>query len=237
MVQVTHARYATTRLSTNPLRIVGNVVTVSYNLGRWFRRLTCVSTVFPHTESNNRDGDDDGEDGKQHNHGGVDCGKSRKIFPLRPENQTGVGGTGMLGVQTCFISLDSTGIAVHTGPAHRKADPRGPDHPRFDPRYLQGAPMWTGPSCTPCWPWACSSSPPPRPGRTCTDGNNLSANQTRGQRPPKRPKAGSKVTGASALAHLEHFLHSSHACSGSQKRPGAQRHSVLRVCVQGLTTS
>lgn len=38
-------------------------------------------------------------------------------------------------------------------------------------------------------------------------------------------------------AHLEHFLHSSHAWSGSQKRPGPQRHSVLRVCVHGVTTS
>lgn len=39
------------------------------------------------------------------------------------------------------------------------------------------------------------------------------------------------------LAHLEHFLHSSHAWSGLQNRPGPQRHTVLRVWVQGVTTS
>lgn len=39
------------------------------------------------------------------------------------------------------------------------------------------------------------------------------------------------------VAHLEHFLHSSHAWSGWQNRPGPQRHTVLRVWVHGVTTS
>lgn len=48
------------------------------------RRLTCSSTVFPHTESHGGDEDDDGDDGEEHDHRDVFCGKTRKKITEKP---------------------------------------------------------------------------------------------------------------------------------------------------------
>lgn len=43
--------------------------------------------------------------------------------------------------------------------------------------------------------------------------------------------------GGGLFAHFKHFRHSSHAWSGSQNLPGLHWHTVLEVCVHGLTIS
>lgn len=96
-------------------------------------------------------------------------------------------------------------------------------------RYLRGAPMWTGPSCTRCWPWGCSSSPLPRPGHTCVvaNGNNLLANQTRWDGSPDRPR-GSPGAFLAQLARLVRMAEPARpAAAHGVEGVGARRHHFL----------
>lgn len=79
---------------------------------------------------------------------------------------------------TTAASRDSSTItAVFT--AGRRKQPLGSVHAgrvaAFHPRQRKRSYLmrrWTspGPSCTPCWPWECSSSPPPRLLHTWSEG-------------------------------------------------------------------